>query len=202
MTTRIIFHGREYASPEAMPEDVLRAYRRALADLPDADGDDAPDALGGGLSGGTGHWSVTVNGRTYGGRGGVPAAVRRLCAGEADETLAGRRRVLAGLDKADAVMAAIMRILLGGVAGAVFAGAILIMADMDASSRSQGGRVYVALAAVVALGAVDSRFAWLARRQWLLAGGGAAEYRRYRVRSLLFLGLATAALLGLAVFLP
>jgi hypothetical protein len=132
----------------------------------------------------------------------VPAAVRRLCAGEADGASAGRRRVLAGLDEAQAVMAGVMRVLLGGLAGAVFAGAILIMADMDASSRSQGGRVYVALAAVVALGAVDSRFAWLARRRWLFAEGGAAEYRRYRVRSLLLLGLATAVLLGLAVFLP
>ena len=201
MTTRIIFDGREYASPEDMPEDVLRAYRQALAALPDADGDGIPDALGG-QAGGTLHWSVTVNGRTYGGSDEVPTSVRRLCEEEADGASAGRRRVLAGLDEAQAVLEGTMRVLLGGLAGAVFAGAILIMADMDASSRSQGGRVYVALAAVVALGAVDSRFAWLARRRWLLADGGAAEYRRYRVRSLLFLGLATVALLGLAVFLP
>ena len=146
---------------------------------PDADGDGAPDARSGVVL----HWSVTVNGRPC-------------------DAAAGRRRVLAGLDEAEGVLAAAMRVLLGGVAVAVVAGAALLMADMGASSRSQGGRVYVAAAAAVALGAVESRFAWLARRRWLRAEGGAAEYRRYRVRSLLAVGLATAALLGLAVVLP
>jgi hypothetical protein len=31
MATRIIFNGQEYASPEAMPEDIRKAYLEALA---------------------------------------------------------------------------------------------------------------------------------------------------------------------------
>jgi hypothetical protein len=43
MATRIIFNGKEYATPEAMPEEVRKMYQRALAQLADADQQDVPD---------------------------------------------------------------------------------------------------------------------------------------------------------------
>ena len=33
METKIIFNGKQYASPEAMPEDVRQAYQQAMANL-------------------------------------------------------------------------------------------------------------------------------------------------------------------------
>jgi hypothetical protein len=42
---RIIFNGQQYASTEAMPEDVRKMYRQALAQLADADHSGIPDVL-------------------------------------------------------------------------------------------------------------------------------------------------------------
>ena len=61
-------------------------------------------------------------------------------------------RKLSGRDLShDKIGREFLLLLLGIGAAAVFAGAILIMIDMDRSSVTQGGRYYVAVAALVAL---------------------------------------------------
>jgi hypothetical protein len=81
MTTRIMFNGQEYASAEAMPEDVRKVYQQALAQLADADHNGIPDVLERGGAGnviGIQNSSITVNGKTYGSVGEMPALVRFL----------------------------------------------------------------------------------------------------------------------------
>src|SRR5687767_7396210 len=66
MTTRIIFNGREYKSPDDMPADVRRLYDQALQQLADADRDGIPDILEQGPEAGNvigiHHSSFNVNG--------------------------------------------------------------------------------------------------------------------------------------------
>jgi hypothetical protein len=97
-----------------------------------------------------------------------------------------------------------LRILLRGAALGIFAGAVLIMLGMDSSSRSQGGRLYVAVVAVVLLGTVEGQYARLVERRRPLwtEGPGEAAYRRYVVRSAVLLLLAALVLMGLALRLP
>lgn len=82
MGTRIVFNGREYASPEAMPADVREAYDRALAYMADADRNGIPDVLqdspAAGHVLGIHHSSINVNGRSYDNVDEMPPAVRRL----------------------------------------------------------------------------------------------------------------------------
>jgi predicted small integral membrane protein len=77
------------------------------------------------------------------------------------------------------------------------------MLKMDGGSRSQGGRFYVAIAALVALGAVDSQFRRLVQRRMpLFSLKTAEEERLYRVVSLLVLLTSAVVLIGLAWLLP
>ena len=82
MTTRIIFNGREYKSPDEMPADVRRLYDQALQQLADADRDGIPDILEQGPEAGNvigiQHSSFNVNGRNYASVDEMPWAVRRL----------------------------------------------------------------------------------------------------------------------------
>jgi hypothetical protein len=73
------------------------------------------------------------------------------------------------------------------VALLVVGGAAWVMFDMDASSRSQGGRFYVAVGALVLLGVLDR-----------LAGGR----RDQALASLVVMLLAAVVLVGLALWLP
>ena len=107
-----------------------------------------------------------------------------------------------GLEQSARMLDRFLRILLGIVAVAILMGSTLIMLTMDTASRSQGGRLYVAVAAVLLLGAVDTQFARLARRRRPLSLIEPAEYSRYRVLSCLLLLLSTLALVGLALLLP
>lgn len=238
MGMRIVFNGREYAGPEAMPAGVREAYERALRLAADAGRTGVPEQLNGGAPGDVVHIyhsSVTVNGRTYDGPDDLPPPVRRLyeqavgqasggdvagaaeATGPGSPTAAGAGDGWSGfatgggptlgpddpgavLNQVSRVLEGVLWVLLGFAAAVILAGAVYLMAVMDASSRSQGGRLYVAVAAVVALGAVDSRFAWLARRRWALYHPGA--YRRYRLGSLTLLAAAAAGLVGLALLLP
>jgi hypothetical protein len=107
-----------------------------------------------------------------------------------------------GAEQATRVLELFLQFVLWIGIGIVIAGALLIMMTMDAGSRSQGGRIYVAIGAMVALGAIDNRFRWLARRRygpWLIEPWG---YYRYRTQSLLLLALAAAVLFGFALLLP
>ncbi|HEY7636188.1 MAG TPA: hypothetical protein VH763_11615 [Gemmatimonadales bacterium] len=111
MATRIIFNGQEYASPEAMPEDVRRMYQQALAQFADADYNGIPDVLEGRGDAakpviGIQNSSITVNGKTYGSVEEMPgfarflyeAAMRhldqgRLTATDRQEGYAGQRNI-------------------------------------------------------------------------------------------------------------
>src|SRR5438046_405754 len=103
MTTRIMFNGQEYASAEAMPEDVRKVYQQALAQLADADHNGIPDVLERGGAGtviGIQNSSITVNGKTYGSVGEMPALVRFLyeqAMGQLDPNRAGALAALGGL---------------------------------------------------------------------------------------------------------
>jgi hypothetical protein len=248
METKIIFNGKEYASPEAMPEEVRQAYQQVLAHLADADRNGIPDIL---EPGGAGNViaiqqsSITINGREYKTVGDMPAVVRRLfelAVGQADAnrngipdalepTLSGletpspsagtvrpefsaavnastlqppheRERIMAGLDQTTHALDAFLRILLGIIAVATLAGAIFLMLKMDSGSRSQGGRFYVAIAALVLLGAVDSQFRKLVIRRMPFSLTTTAAESRYAMVSLLLMLVSAVVLIGLAWFLP
>lgn len=205
MTTRIIFNGQEYASVEAMPEEVRQAYQLALAQFSDADQNGIPDILEPGGNGNVitiQHSSITVNGGTYDGVGEMPAAVRRIyeqallnLPHESERRTADPGQLVATLDT-------VLRLLLAVVAAIVLVGAVLIMLTMDAGSRNQGGRWYVAVAALVVLGAIDSQFAWLVRRREPIRLTESPGSRRYRIISFLLVLASAVALLGLALLLP
>ena len=94
-------------------------------------------------------------------------------------------------------------ILLGLLAIVIPAGAVFLMLKMDGGSRSQGGRFYVAIAALVALAAVDSQFRRLVRRSSPPSSlVPTAQERRYGLVSLLLLLTSTVVLIGLAWLLP
>jgi hypothetical protein len=81
MTTRIIFNGQEYDSPEAMPQAVRTAYQAALAKLEDADQNGVADILERGETGNVvmiQESSIRVNGREFKDVTSMPALVRAL----------------------------------------------------------------------------------------------------------------------------
>lgn len=128
-------------------------------------------------------------------------------AGAVLESLLGRARhrdpPVAALDRASNALERFLAVLLGVVAVAVLAGGGLIIARMDASSRSQGGRFYVALAVVLALGAIEGQAMWLARRRWGSVGLFDASDGARRVAALGLLALVlAAALLVFALLRP
>ncbi len=73
--------------------------------------------------------------------------------------------IMTAIDKAANSLDTFLRILLGIVSLAILAGAIFLMVKLDSGSRSQGGRFYIAIAALVILGAVDSQFRQLIERR-------------------------------------
>jgi hypothetical protein len=94
MTTRIFFNGQEYASAEAMPEEVRKAYQVALGQLGDADRNGIPDVLEhpAGNVIGIQQSAITLNGKTYGSVAEMPAFVRFLyeqAMGQLDPNRAG-----------------------------------------------------------------------------------------------------------------
>jgi hypothetical protein len=113
-----------------------------------------------------------------------------------------RREVVAALDAISRALEHVLAILLGIGAVAILAGAIFIMLKMDAGSRSQGGRFYVALGALVALGAVESQFARLVRRRAPLSLTTTGAERRYILLSLVLMIVSAVVLIGVALLLP
>jgi hypothetical protein len=115
-----------------------------------------------------------------------------------------RERVVRALDQTARILERFLQILLSIGAVAVFSGAVWIMLIMDSGSRSQGGRLYVAIGAAVALGAIESQFERLALRRRPLWRHGAGErtYRRNLLLRVALLLLAALLLVGLALIMP
>jgi hypothetical protein len=188
----ITVNGRTFSSVGEMPAPVRRLYEQAMGQV-DANRNGVPDALeaAGSELETPSHGAGTV-------RPEFPWAVDTSTPSHPH----GRERTLTVLDQTERALEAFLRILLSLVVVAILVGAVLMMLTMDAASRSQGGRFYAAVVAVVLLGLVDTQFARLAKRRNPLSWIETAEYRRYQVRSLLLLLLSTLVLVGLALLLP
>jgi hypothetical protein len=247
METKIIFNGKRYASPEAMPEEVRQAYQQAMAQFADADRNGIPDILERGAAGNVvaiQQSSISFNGREYKSVGEMPAVVRRLfemAMGQADanrngipdalesalgietqSSSAGSHRpqsvtaanlstansphehesIMKPLEQTANTLDAFLRLFLGIVAAGAVAGAIFLMLKMDSGSRSQGGRFYVAIAALVILGAVDSQFRKLVARRAPFSLRTTEAESRYALISLLLLLVSGVILFGAAWLLP
>jgi hypothetical protein len=234
MATRIIFNGQEYASTDAMPGEVRKAYQQALAQFADADHNGIPDALERGGPGnviGIQHSSITVNGRTYESVDAMPALVRLLydhAIGQVDANRTGlplgaaailglnprskspaadglpEPRVtddyLRALDKAGHSLERVIQIFLGFAAVAILACAIFVLFKMDGSQIKE--RLYVAIAALVVLGAVDSQVERLVGRRVPFSLETTVGERRYSRVSVVLMLVAVVVLFGLALLLP
>jgi len=110
--------------------------------------------------------------------------------------------IMTAIDKAANSLDTFLRILLGIVSLAILAGAIFLMVKLDSGSRSQGGRFYVAIAALVILGAVDSQFRQLIERRAPFSIATTETESRYAMVSLLLMLISTVVLFGAAWFLP
>lgn len=95
-----------------------------------------------------------------------------------------------------------LAIFLSLVVIAVLAGAILIILNMDRGSASQGGRYYVAIGALVILGALDTQFGRLVKRRAPLRPWTTKQERIYAGVSLLLMLIFAGILFGLAYFMP
>jgi hypothetical protein len=247
METKIIFNGKEYASPEAMPEEVRQAYQQTLAQFADADKNGIPDILERGAAGNViaiQQSSINFNGREFKSVGEMPAVVRgpfEFAMRQADANRNGipdalesalgiqtpspsagtdrpesatvanasianpaqeREPIMKALDQTANALDIFLRIFLVIVAIATVAGAIFLMLKMDGGSRSQGGRFYVAIAALFILGAVDSQFRKLVERRAPFSIGTTEAESHYALISLLLLLVSGVILFGAAWLLP
>src|SRR5687767_13646040 len=214
MTTRIIFNGQEYESPEAMPPDVRNAYQVMLDHLQDKDKDGIPDALQGRSAEtnvlGMLQTSVTFNGRTLESMG-VPAPVRHLIGnviahgiskGTAPTEPHGNERLLRSLDTASRATEGLLGVLLAFAAGFVLVFGVGLMFAIGGGPELLKDRLIVAIAALLILGGLDNQATRLARRRQPLLAPDTAGYRRFLVWSSVGLLLAAVLLLSLAWFLP
>lgn len=204
MPTRLIFNGREYTSPEAMPADVRKAYEELLDQLQDKDKDGIPDVLQGGGAGnvlGTLQTSVTFNGRTLDDVRGLPAPVRRLienAVGHANSRDDAPTEEPHGND----ALGGLLGVMLAFVAGFTIMFGVGLMFAIGGGRSHLSGRLAVAIAALLVLGALDTQATRLARRREPILGPDSAGYRRFVVWSAVGLFGSAVLLLGLAWFLP
>ncbi len=214
MTTRIIFNGQEYDSPEAMPADVQKAYQVMLDQLQDKDKDGIPDLLQGGSAGknvlGTLQTSVSLNGRTLEGMG-LPAPVRGLIENVIAHGLSkGTARAEPqdnetherALDTPSRATEGVLGVLLAFVAGFVLIFSVGLMYAIGGGPELLKGRLIIATATLLLLGWLDTQATRLARRRQPLLAPDTAGYRRFILWSSLGLLLAAVLLLSLAWFLP
>ncbi len=214
MTTRIVFNGQEYDSPEAMAPDVRKAYQVMLDQLQDKDKDGIPDVLQGGSAGknvlGMLQTSVSLNGRTLEGMD-LPAPVRRLIGnviahgiskGTAPTEPHGNEPRLGTLDTVSRATEGPFGVLLAFVAGFVLIFSVGLMFAMGGGPELLKGRLAIAIVALLLLGWLDTQATRLAKRRQPLLAPHTAGYRRFEVWSSVGLLLAAVLLLGLAWFLP
>jgi hypothetical protein len=191
VTARIVFNGQEYASREAMPEDVRRAYDEVLATLRDADADGIPDVFEGGNAHpviGVQQSSLTFNGRTLTSAGELPWT-------DDTQPLGTDRE---GLDSAQIILG----VFLAFMAGFVLVLGVVSMLAIGGGREHLAGRLAVAIVALLLLGWFDTQATRLAMRRQPLLAPNTPGYRRFQVWSGLGLLLAAGLLLGLAWYLP
>ena len=214
MTTRIIFNGQEYDSPDAMAPDVRKAYQVMLDQFQDKDKDGIPDVLQGGSAGknvlGMLQTSVSLNGRTLEGMS-LPAPVRGLIAnliadgiskGTSPGESHGNEPLARTLDTASRATEGVLGVLLAFGAGFVLIFSVGVMFALGGGPELLKERLIVATTALLILGALDTQATRLARRRQPLLAPDTAGYRRFLVWSSLGLLLAAVLLLSLAWFLP
>jgi hypothetical protein len=187
----ITFNGREYRSVGEMPAIVRRLFEMAMGQA-DANRNGIPDAFESTLG--------IVTPQPSGGTDQAESATA------ANASIAypppGGKPIMTALDQTANSFDTFLRILLGIVSLATLAGAIFLMVELDSGSRSQGGRFYVAIAALVILGAVDSQFRKLIERRAPFSLATTEMESRYAMVSLLLMLISTVVLFGAAWFLP
>jgi hypothetical protein len=178
MSTRIIFNGQEYASPEAMPEDIRKAFQETLAKLEDANRNGVPDVLERGDTGNViviQQSSITVNGREFKNVASMPGPLRVLyeyalrqtegAQHELSNTVAGdsgtvARAVLPRAHSEDFLRAPyranptaawVLPILLGLAAAGIMAAGVWMAWRLNADLRSQGSGFYLGRGLLVAV---------------------------------------------------
>ena len=211
MTTRIVFNGQEYDSPEAMPADVRKAYQVLLDQLQDKDKDGIPDVLqeGAGNVLEVQQTSVTFNGRTLDDVRGLPAPVRRLIEnaighgmGTAPDEPHGNEPLVRTLETAGRAAGGLLGVMLAFLAGFTLVFSVGLMFAIGGGRSHLAGRLYVAIIALLFLGWLDTQATRLARRREPILGPDSAGYRRFVVWSAIGLFGSAVLLLGLAWFLP
>ena len=185
----ITVNGQTYNSVGEMPAAVRWLYEQAMGQM-DANRNGIPDALEAALSG-------------------LPmpppsaSAMQPELSGAGDASTArgphDPQRFETVLDQTARILDTFLWVLLSMVAVAIVASGVFLIVTIDGASQSQGGRLYVAVLAMVLLGAVDTQVGRLVRRRAPVESTG---YRRYQLWSLLLLVCATLLLVGLALFLP
>jgi hypothetical protein len=187
----ISFNGREFKSAGEMPAVVRGLFEMAMGHA-DANKNGIPDALESALgiqspssaAGSEGAQTATTGSRTVTNR---PPE---------------RESIAAGLRQTANTLETFLRMFLSVIAIATVAGAVFLMLKMDGGSRSQGGRFYVAIAALVILGVVDSQFRKLVERRAPFSIGTTEAESRYALISLLLLLVSGVILFGAAWLLP
>jgi hypothetical protein len=192
MPIKIVFNGREYGDPAEMPETVRREYDQALAVFDDANRNGIPDVLenAGKNIVTIQQSSFSINGKSFDNPADLPpwaralydqaiGAIRPTSPSAGAPTVSahsGPARLQTQFDVIDAdlqidplktttdVLTGLVRLLLVVSAVAVVIVATLMFRDMDASSASQGGRVWVVVGALVVLVAIANGYAKMSRR--------------------------------------
>jgi hypothetical protein len=206
---RITFNGKEYSSPEAMPEDARKAYFEALAGLRDADSYGIPDVFEAGSGDAiisVQQSSITFKGKTVQTTE-LPWWARRLVGaslGEHSVADPGREPRSAGSETSGGLDAAQRTLgpMLAFMAGFVLVFAIALIFTIGGGQKHLAGRLSVAIPALLLLGWLDSYATQVAKRREPLLGPDSPGYRQFVVWSSLGLLLSAVVLLGLACYLP
>ena len=167
MQARIVFNGQEYSGPEQMPDDVRKAFQEMLAQLSlDADHSGVLEGRGNVL--GMQQSSLTINGRPIENLRDLPGPLRWLVGSLLGSLLEHgthqaatdravpalppeKQRLLQTLDATTNVLGTLLQVVSALLAGGLIVVGIWMILHMDASSRSQGGALYVGIAIVVAV---------------------------------------------------
>jgi hypothetical protein len=189
----INFNGKEYGSVGEMPAIVRRLFEMAMNQA-DANRNGIPDALESGL----GMQTATSSSAGAKDQPESGASLNFSFTNAPHQSLPA----MDGLKKTADALETLLRLLLGAVSFATVAGAIFLMLKMDGGSRSQGGRFYLAIGALVILGAIDSQFRKLVVRRAPFSFGTTEAESRYSLISLLLLLLSGVVLFGAAWLLP